>query len=169
MADFETDQELSRKRSRDLQIIRALQSGKAVHSEEINTNTVNLSQYHTPLKQTRPHPEVYYSKNAPQHSLSPLTMDNENPKKFFMSGYTGFVPRARGYMGVGYPKVTNKGLCDFTDECERIKDFKERPVQVHREILAKLESKPLYIKDVGMVPHYTGHVPGKIINYLLFE
>lgn len=161
VADFEKDQDVCRQHLQDLQTVRALQSGHTVPSEHLNANTVKLGNHQTPLKQIRIHPAVYYSKNAPQHSLSPLTMGNENPKKFFMSGYTGFVPRARGYIGVGYPKVTNEGLCNFTDECERLKGLKEQPVQVRRQISKKNESKPLYIKDLGMVPHYTGHVPGE--------
>ena len=160
MADFERDQDLCKQRLQDLQTVRAIQSGRPVPSDRLNINTVKLGNYHTPLKQLRAHPAEYYSKNAPQHSVSPLPMGNENPKKFFMSGYTGFVPRARGFIGVGYPKVTNKGLCNFTDECERLGALKDQPVQVHRKISKKCESKPLYMKDVGMVPHYTGHVPG---------
>jgi hypothetical protein len=67
-----------------------------------------------------------------------------------------------GLIGSGYPKISNKGLCDFTDECERLKDIQFKPIKVHRQIVKKSESKPLYLKDTGMVPHYTGHVPGKI-------
>ena len=66
-----------------------------------------------------------------------------------------------GLIGSGYPSITNKGLCDFTDECERLKDVQSKPVKVHRQIMRQFESKPLYLKDTGMVPHYTGHVPGK--------
>ena len=96
MANFETDQEFNRRRLQDLQTVQALQSGQTVPSEKLNEKTEKLTQHETPLKNIRPHPAVYYSRMSPQHSLSPLTMGNENPKKFFMSGYTGFVPRARG-------------------------------------------------------------------------
>lgn len=155
------DQETNRRRLQDLQTIQALQSGKIVPSEKLNKKTEKLTQHETPLKKTRAHPTVYYSRNAPQHSLSPLTMSNDNPKKYFMSGYTGFVPRARGRIGSGYPKISNKGLCDFTDECERLKEANVKPVEVHRKLVRQCDSKPLYLKEIGMVPHYTGHVPGE--------
>lgn len=130
----------------------------------MNEKTIKLTQHEMPLKKIRPHPAVYWSRKSPQHSLSPLTMGNDNPKKYFMSGYTGFVPRARGLIGCGYPTITNKGLCDFTDECARLKEVQSKPVKVHRQIAKKWESKPLYLKDIGMVPHYTGHVPGKSLE-----
>jgi hypothetical protein len=96
VANFETDQEFNRRRLQDLQTMQALQSGQVVPSEQLNERTIKLTQHETPLKKTRAHPTVYYSRMSPQHSLSPLTMGNENSKKYFMSGYTGFVPRARG-------------------------------------------------------------------------
>lgn len=96
MASFESDQEYNRRRLQDLQTLQALQSGEVVPSAQLNHATVKLTQHETPLKKIKPHPAVYYSRMAPQHSLSPLTMGNENSKKYFMSGYTGFVPRARG-------------------------------------------------------------------------
>ncbi|XP_028410962.1 protein FAM166B-like isoform X1 [Dendronephthya gigantea] len=165
VASFEADQEFNRRRLRDLQTVQALQTGEEVPGELINEKTIKLTNHETPLKKIRTHPAVYYSRMSPQHSLSPLTMGNENPKKYFMSGYTGFVPRARGLIGSGYPTISNKGLCDFTDECERLKNVKSKPVKVHRHIVKKNESKPLYLKDTGMVPHYTGHVPGEKFRY----
>jgi hypothetical protein len=96
VASFETDQEFNRRRLEDLQTIQALQSGQQVPGEKLNEKTVKQTEQETPLKKIRPHPAVYYSRKSPQHSLSPLTMGNDNPKKYFMSGYTGFLPRARG-------------------------------------------------------------------------
>ena len=89
-------------------------------------------------------------------------MSNDDPKKFLMSGYTGFVPRARGEMGVGYPLLTNKALCEFTNESDRLKRVKDLPVIVERPVIKIVDTKPIYTKDSGQVPHYTGHVPGKV-------
>ena len=89
-------------------------------------------------------------------------MSNDDPKKFLMSGYTGFVPRARGQMGMGYPLLTNKALCEFTDESDRLKRVKDLPVVVERPVIKIVDTKPIYLKDSGQVPHYTGHVPGKV-------
>lgn len=94
-------------------------------------------------------------------------MSNDDPKKFLMSGYTGFVPRARGQMGMGYPLLTNKALCEFTDESDRLKRVKDLPVVVERPEFKLVDTKPIYMKDSGQVPHYTGHVPGNV-NLLHF-
>lgn len=96
MANFENEQENNRRRSQDLQTIQELQSGASIPIDQLNEKTINKAQHKTPLKSVRQHPAVYYSRMVPQNLLSPITMSNENPKKYFMSGYTGFVPRARG-------------------------------------------------------------------------
>lgn len=93
-------------------------------------------------------------------------MSNDDPKKFLMSGYTGFVPRARGEMGVGYPLLTNKALCEFTNESERLKRVKDLPVTVVRPEIKIVDTKPIYVKDSGQVPHYTGHVPGNVLTLM---
>ena len=96
-------------------------------------------------------------------------MSNDDPKKFLMSGYTGFVPRARGEMGVGYPLLTNKALCEFTNESERLRRVKDLPVVVERPEIKIVDTKPIYMKNSGQVPHYTGHVPGKVNCILCLE
>ena len=42
--------------------------------------------------------KMYFPKGI-QHSLSPFTLTNDDPRKYMMSGYTGFVPRLRGIIG----------------------------------------------------------------------
>lgn len=65
-------------------------------------------------------------------------------------------------MGMGYPLLTNKALCEFTNESERLKRVKDLPVTVVRPEIKIVDTKPIYVKDSGQVPHYTGHVPGNI-------
>lgn len=79
----------------------------------------------------------------------------------FLLMFSIFCNKSLGFIGCSYPRITNKGLCYYTDECERMKDSEFKPVMVDRGIVRKIDSKPLYLKDTGMVPHYTGHVPGK--------
>ena len=147
---------------RDLRTIGELQRGKDVPAELLSKETLITTKYKTPLQSITIKPKAYYSPYATQHSLSPFIMSNEDPKKCLMSGYTGFVPRARGKMGVGYPLLTNKALCEFTDESERLKRVKDQPVTVDRPVIQLVDTKPIYVKDSGQVPHYTGHVPGKV-------
>lgn len=80
-----------------------------------------------------------------------------------MSGYTGFVPVYRGYMGLGFPVLTNKALCEFTDETARLKSLRNQAVVVRRPQVQPVKISTVYEMkpETGLVPHYTGHVPGK--------
>ena len=161
IADFQGDQLKHHRKIRDLRTIADLQRGKEVPPELLSKDTLITTKYKTPLQSITVKPKAYYSPYALQHSLSPYVMSNDDPKKFLMSGYTGFVPRARGEMGMGYPLLTNKALCEFTNESERLKRVKDLPVVVARPEIKIIDTKPIYMKDSGQVPHYTGHVPGK--------
>lgn len=52
----------------------------------------------TPLKPIIEKTKMYFPKGK-QHSLSPYTYNNADPRKYMMSGYTGFVPCSRGLIG----------------------------------------------------------------------
>ena len=160
LANFQKDQMKHHKKMQNLRTITDLQGGQQVPKELVSAETKLTTKYKTPLKPIRDKPKEYFSPEAMQHSLSPFTMSNEDPKKFLMSGYTGFVPRARGYMGVGYPVLTNKALCEFADESERLVRLSSLPVKVFRPEVKLVDTKPIYVRDSGLVPHYTGHIPG---------
>lgn len=165
IASFQGDQIKHHRKIQDLRTIAELQTGKEVPPELLSKNTTITTKYKTPLQSITVRPKAYYSPYALQHSLSPFIMSNDDPKKFLMSGYTGFVPRARGEMGVGYPLLTNKALCEFTNESDRLKRVKDLPVIVERPVIKIVDTKPIYTKDSGHVPHYTGHVPGEKFRY----
>ena len=166
IASFQGDELKHHRNIRDLRTIGELQRGKEVPQELLSNATLITTKYKTPLKAITVRPKEYNSPQALQHSLSPFIMKNDDPKKFYMSGYTGFVPRARGKMGVGYPGLTNKALCEFTREGERIRRLKDLPVTVDRPVIRIVDTKPIYVKDSGQVPHYTGHVPGKVLTFV---
>ncbi|KAI2659946.1 Protein FAM166B [Labeo rohita] len=44
---------------------------------------------------------------------SPYLMEESSPHKYFISGFTGYVPKARFLFGSGYPIITNKALIQF--------------------------------------------------------
>ena len=161
IASFQGDQVKHHRKIQDLRTIADVQAGKEVPAELLSKNTKTTTKYKTPLQSITVRPKAYYSPYALQHSLSPFIMSNDDPKKFLMSGYTGFVPRARGEMGMGYPLLTNKALCEFTNESERLRRVKDLPVVVERPGIKIVDTKPIYMMDSGQVPHYTGHVPGK--------
>lgn len=169
IASFQEDQVKHHLKMRDLRTIAELQRGKEVPQELLSSNTLITTKYKTPLKSIAVRPKEYFSPQALQHSLSPFIMSNDDPKKFLMSGYTGFVPRARGEMGMGYPLLTNKALCEFKNESERLKSVKDLPVTVVCPQIKIVDTKPIYVKDSGQVPHYTGHVPGNVLPQLQYK
>uniref|UniRef100_A0A8C5L1M0 Ciliary microtubule inner protein 2B n=1 Tax=Jaculus jaculus TaxID=51337 RepID=A0A8C5L1M0_JACJA len=50
---------------------------------------------------------------------SPYSMDDRDPQKFFMSGFTGYVPRARFLFGSSFPVLTNQALQEFGQKYSR--------------------------------------------------
>jgi len=111
----------------------------------------------------------YISINQAQHSVSPYFMAVDNKDKSFISGYTGFIPKARCHFAKGYPENTKNALIDFTNECQRIKNLAGREVQLvrpHQPVERNKHSKSLYDKG-GLLPHYTGYLPGHKFRYAL--
>lgn len=117
-----------------------------------------------PLRPIIEKTKMYFPKGK-QHSLSPYTYGNDDPRKYMMSGYTGFVPCSRGLIGMGYPKYTNKALCNFTNRIIETKTNAKLPIVIKRPTQPVENTKPIYYKDSGMVPHYTGHIPGEKFRY----
>ena len=103
----------------------------------------------------------YLSPWALQHSISPHYMSQNDPKKYFMSGYTGFVPKSRKYMGKGYPVITNEALKEHADSEQHISQVKTEPVIVHRPTPHPPQMPKIYPVKSGLVPNYTGHIPGR--------
>lgn len=61
-------------------------------------NIIQTQQSRKQLKPVMEKTRMYFPKGI-QHSLSPYTFPNDDPRKYMMSGYTGFVPRSRGIIG----------------------------------------------------------------------
>jgi len=84
---------------------------------------------------------------------------------YLLAGYTGFVPRTRELISLGYPVQSNKGLNVFTDsmrlrkqiDATESKDQVSQPRRAH----PNKDKTILYPNNMGMVPHYTGYIPGK--------
>lgn len=81
--------------------------------------------------------------------------------KAFMSGYTGFVPKARRYIGEGYPVITMQALKEQASEKRRQILSQNEPVTLTRPLEQTKQSASLHrTHQVGLTPHYTGHVQG---------
>ncbi|XP_038966933.1 ciliary microtubule inner protein 2B isoform X1 [Rattus norvegicus] len=86
------------------------------------------------------------------HQTSPYSMDDTDPQKFFMSGFTGYVPRARFLFGSSFPVLTNQALQEFGQMCSGGR------VQKDPKPLSPLP-RPNF-QNLGLLPHYGGYVPG---------
>lgn len=84
--------------------------------------------------------------------MSPYSMDDTDPQKFFMSGFTGYVPRARFLFGSSFPVLTNQALQEFGQKCSKGR------VQKDPKPLSQLP-RPNF-QNLGLLPHYSGYVPG---------
>ncbi|XP_003800291.1 protein FAM166B isoform X1 [Otolemur garnettii] len=83
---------------------------------------------------------------------SPYSMDDTDPQKFFMSGFTGYVPRARFLFGSSFPVLTNQALQEFGQKYSlggTQKDPKHLPPLLRT-----------YEQNLGLLPNYGGYVPG---------
>lgn len=118
----------------------------------------------TPLAPVSAYPEPYPPMYKKTHSVSPFSLPICHPQKYFMSGYTGFVPKARKYLGEGYPIITRTALTEDAYESARLQKAKHTPVALNKQP-QPLSSLPLlYMYGKGLMPHYTGHVPGKTLD-----
>nr|XP_025964023.1 protein FAM166B [Dromaius novaehollandiae] len=99
-------------------------------------------------------PYVWPHAFQPQHS--PYSMEDDDPQKYFISGFTGFVPRARFLIGTGYPITTNRALLEFSQMVLKRGDRTE--TKKGSTILPPLGKT--YPVETGLLPHYAGYVPG---------
>lgn len=93
----------------------------------------------------------------PAH-IPPFHLETE---KAFMSGYTGFVPKATRYIGEGYPVITMQALKVHASEKRRLLSSQNEPVNLTRTPEQTTGFTSLHrTHQVGLMPHYTGHVKG---------
>ncbi|XP_054896523.1 protein FAM166B [Poeciliopsis prolifica] len=81
---------------------------------------------------------------------SPYAMKDDNPKKYFIPGFTGHVPFAHNFYGKGFSITTNQALIEYGKHQRRLKaDERERT-----------HLPTFYSSKKGVIPGFTGHVPG---------
>jgi len=166
LAKFEKDQVRSRTKREQLEKEVALQSQKW----DANTEEKQMvkSDFKLPLLEVRPEAcgvlrniPVKEPQAEPQAGGSPYFMEVLDPNKKFMPGYTGHVPFGYSKYGQGYAPYTNSALCDFTSNYRRRQSTEWAPVTISRPdpplLIAPTE---IYPKHMGMLPNYSGHIPG---------
>ncbi|XP_067888252.1 ciliary microtubule inner protein 2B [Heterodontus francisci] len=159
VADFEREQLKIASQKQEMELINALQTGKirAQTEQEKKLLTVN---YRTPLKAITTNPVPYYLSHSYKVLTSPYFMENEDPDKHFISGYKGHVPRARFLLGTGYLTLTNCALIEFNQMLNKSKSasIPTRNSLKEGETLPRI--RHIYPSELGMLPQYTGHIPG---------
>ncbi|XP_053501164.1 protein FAM166B isoform X1 [Ictalurus furcatus] len=116
----------------------------------------------TPLVVISKEPFSYKSMDCWKPLGSPYSMEDDNPHKYFISGFTGYVPKARFLIGSSYPKTTNKALIQLGKQMKA----SHSAHGLTTESADNLVSLPsIYPTQQGLLPRYTGHVPGYKFRY----
>ncbi|XP_076454599.1 ciliary microtubule inner protein 2B-like [Babylonia areolata] len=158
VSDFEFDQRKHQAKQQEMRLIETAQSGGAKGVDPNSLPPLNTKLV-TPLKAVADKAAPFVSSSEPPPTVSPYYLANNDDNKKFMSGYTGFVPRSRGQLGLGYPIITSQALNEFTDDTSRQEEVAKQPVVVSQPPAATRDSKKIYPTESGLVPHYTGHIP----------
>jgi len=120
----------------------------------------------------RSEPAPYVSIKQVQHSVSPYFMETGDPGKTFMSGYTGFIPCARSHFATVYPILTCTALTEFTEDRSRQRKLASQKIDIGN--LRRDQTKPktapamahsIYRTKEGLLPRYTGYLPGHKYRY----
>ncbi|KAM4707470.1 ciliary microtubule inner protein 2B [Discoglossus pictus] len=164
MGDFKTEQLLHETQLQEQALINKMQTGQQQPHTEHEKKLLTAN-YRTPLPALSKEPAPYHSPHASQPHISPYYMDDENPYKYFISGYTGYVPRSRFLIGGGYPVTTNRALQEFGQMAlKQNVRLSQQPENQGGEIQHP-EQNPIYLESLGLLPRYTGYVPGYKFQY----
>ncbi|KAM8961500.1 ciliary microtubule inner protein 2B [Pelodytes ibericus] len=164
LTDFQRDQLRLESLRRNQSLVNNLQSGQQQPHTE-NEKRMIRSRYRTPLPTLSKDPAPYQPQTDFQSYTSPFYMEDGNPQKYFISGYTGYVPRSRFFIGSGFPVTANRAMVEFGHMTLR----KGLIPMDHRESQEKdglhLDQGHIYPEELGLLPRYTGYVPGYKFQY----
>lgn len=131
------------------------------NDSERKTHTV--AQNTTPLVPIAEKAKPFLPSYSKKHSTSPFALPYGHPNKYFMSGYMGFVPRLEKYFAQGYPVNTKRALVEFAEDGIRLQESQDKPFTLKPpagERTSPIGQSMIYPKSTGLIPHYTGHIPG---------
>lgn len=127
--------------------------------EELRNATLgkNVVSLHPIAPKAKP---FYANMDGTQFAVaSHFTLDRQ-PRRYFVSGYTGFIPRARKRLGQGYPIIASQAFEERNTDIERRQRTLSEPVALHQAEERVSALVGIYPKETGLIPLYTGHVPG---------
>nr|XP_023838782.1 protein FAM166B [Salvelinus alpinus] len=123
-------------------------------------NTTSETEH--PLTAISKDPAPYEALEPWKPKVSPYFMEDSSPHKYFISGFTGYVPKSRFLIGTGYPITTNKALVQFGKEMRSDPTSLRLPGE-ESGVLPPIPT--VYPSHRGLLPSYTGHVPGHKFRY----
>ncbi|KAM4051199.1 ciliary microtubule inner protein 2B [Anomaloglossus baeobatrachus] len=163
LIDFHKEQDQQQRHLKEQILVNKLQSGQQVpgtkHERQLLT-----AKYRTPLPALSKEPTHYISPNAFQIQVSPYYMEDEDPNKYFISGYTGYVPRSRFLIGTSYPITTNRAMTEF-GQMTLQKGYKLGDQESGEVNNLQSDQSNIYLEQLGLLPRYTGYVPGYKFQY----
>ncbi|KAM3936902.1 ciliary microtubule inner protein 2B [Leptodactylus fuscus] len=164
LTDFQKDQNQQQNQLKEQLLASKLQSGQQAPRTEHEKQLIT-AKYRTPLPELSKQAAPYVSPNAYEIQVSPYYMEDQDPNKYFISGYTGYVPRSRFLIGTGYPVTTNRAITEFghmtLNKGYKIGDYQEpREGNIHLS-----DQSHIYLESLGLLPRYTGYVPGYKFQY----
>ncbi|KAM9820774.1 ciliary microtubule inner protein 2B [Neosynchiropus ocellatus] len=106
--------------------------------------------------------DVYKPLNTFVPSGKAYFLDDDDPQKYFISGFTGHVPKSRFLFGKGYPITTKQALIQFGKQRRGVPTREESPDGSEPVIKANTN---IYPTNKGVLPSFTGHIPGYKFMY----
>ncbi|KAK1884382.1 Protein FAM166B [Dissostichus eleginoides] len=141
------------------------QDGRAKIQRESTELPAIVNYTNTQVEKPRHHLREISNKEIPYRPLKSFTptrkpyfMDDDNPHKYFKTGFTGHVPTSRFLIGQGFPITTNQALIQFGKQ-QQI-DPTSLSIPGRRESTIT-PIATIYPSDRGVVPSFTGHIPGQ--------
>ncbi|KAL3041594.1 hypothetical protein OYC64_019722 [Pagothenia borchgrevinki] len=145
------------------------QDGRAKIQRESTELPAVVNYTNTQVEKPRPHLREISNKEIPYRPLKSFTptgkpyfMDDDNPHKYFKTGFTGHVPTSRFLIGKGFPITTNQALIQFGKQQQT--DPTSLSIPGRRESTIT-PIATIYPSDRGVVPSFTGHIPGYQFTY----
>nr|AAI70514.1 Unknown (protein for MGC:197241) [Xenopus laevis] len=158
LSDFHNEQQTQESQRQEMLLTSKLQEGRQPQTE--HEKQLLTARHRTPLPALSKEPAPFMSLRGFQPQGSPYYMEEENPNKYFISGYTGYVPRSRFLIGNGYPITTNRAMVEFAHMNQK-KGVRFSDQQGHNEGgNLHTEQGQIYLEELGLLPRYTGYVPG---------
>lgn len=162
---FENDQQMCQSKMDELQTLSQQQG------DDTQRRNYTTAQNTTPLMPIAEKAKPFLPSYSRKHSTSPFALPYGHHDKYFMSGYMGFVPRLEKYFAQGYPINTKRALVEFAEDGARLQEAQEKPFTLEPSAGEKtmpIGQSMIYPKNTGLIPHYTGHIPGYLFWALLY-